>query len=87
MVNRYKQFALRDLEEMIRTIVMDSMMVPLVLGNPERHDEIMDYNTMVAMYNDGLRNLADQLINRLNTPDESDCTDHRPDPDKDDADA
>lgn len=75
MANQYKSFYLHDLLDLIDHVAVDIMMVPCFSGkfNGETMTlaEISNHNSLIAMHNEGVRELARMLKEKL-SEDETD---------------
>ena len=66
MPNKYKSFYLADLEALIRVTALDIMAVPMIHFEEDKPMDVnIRRNANVAIYNDGIRTLADALIEAL----------------------
>jgi hypothetical protein len=61
MPNEYKSFYFADLKAIIREVALDTMLVPS-FGD---ENKTLQNAMIVGVYNDGIRTLADMLIDRL----------------------
>ena len=75
MMGKYDSFYREDIERMIRETALECMMEPALNG--KKIDgmgmtivEIQHRNSLIAMNNAGVKDLADRLISRLNEPEE-----------------
>ena len=76
MANEYKSIYLRDLIDVINQVAMDIMIVPVFSekkpdGTLATPTEISIHNTHIAMHNEGIREMAKMLIEKL-TEEEND---------------
>lgn len=77
MAGKYDSFYRDDIERMIRETALECMMDPLMDGKKIDGTgmtivEIQHRNSLIAMNNAGVKDLADRLIERLNEPEKSD---------------
>ena len=61
MPNEYKSFYFADLKAMVRETAMENMLSPII----EMEDSPVTTNANIALYNDGIRTLAQALIEKL----------------------
>lgn len=64
-----------ELIQIIRRVAMEAMMTPIQQGKNLRGDpmsltEVASYNSHIAMNNEGIRDMADSLINELTKDEE-----------------
>ena len=75
MANDYKSIYLKELLPVIDKVAVDAMMTPCVVmkmnGESMTLAEISNHNSLVAMHNEGVRELANRLKDKL-TEEESD---------------
>lgn len=77
MANEYKSIYLKDLIMTITSIALDSMMTPCLEnkktdGTQMTLSEISAYNSLVAWHNEGVHELANNLIEKLMKGDDDD---------------
>ena len=70
MANQFKSFYLEDIITIIDRLAMESMMIPVFEGKkPDGMSrslaEISNYNSLIAMNNEGIRDFAIQLKEAL----------------------
>lgn len=78
MADEYKSFYLKDLIPIINAAVLECMMTPS-FGNMKKIDgtgmslaEISAYNSLISIHNEGARELAGRLKEKLTEGDEDD---------------
>lgn len=62
-MNNYHSFYLSDLENKIREVAMNVILTPSLQAD----DETMKRNALAAVYNDGVLETADKIIDALRT--------------------
>ena len=80
MANEYKIFYLKDVVDMINATLPECMMTPLfgstgmrkTDGTPMTLAEIANYNSAISLHNEGTRELAERLKDRLQREDDHD---------------
>lgn len=70
MANNYKSFYLADIKRIIEETALETMMTPIIEGKKldggvMTLNEVSNYNSLVAMNNEGIRDFASSLMNRL----------------------
>lgn len=66
MSNDYKSYYLTDLRAMINSVALEIMMTPTFPGYADSPSEMtIQLNDRLALYNDGIRTMAKELIDRL----------------------
>lgn len=70
MANEYKSFYLKDVEDIIDRVAVDIMMVPVFSekksdGTLATLSEISAHNSLIAMHNEGIREMAKMLKDAL----------------------
>lgn len=58
-MNKYHSFYFSELETKIREVALEIMYTPHKTGDQN------EYNSRIAMYNDGIKDMANSLINAL----------------------
>ena len=75
MANEYKSLYLKDVLHVIDHVAVESMMTPAIVmkvnGENMTLAELSAHNSLVAMHNEGVRELANRLKDKL-TEEESD---------------
>ena len=80
MANEYKSFYLKDVVDLINATLPECMMTPLfgstgtrkTDGTPMTLAEIANYNSAISLHNEGARELAERLKDRLQREDDPD---------------
>lgn len=77
MANEYKSFYLKDILNRIDEVAVDIMMVPCFSekkpdGTLATLAEVSNHNSLIAMHNEGIREMAKMLKARLAQEDEND---------------
>ena len=69
MSNQYKSFYFNDILNKIDHVALDAMMVPAVVmkmnGEPMTLAELSAHNSLIAMHNEGVREMANRLKDKL----------------------
>ncbi len=76
MANSFKSFYLEDIEKIINRVALANMMTPAIVmkmgGEQLTLTELSSHNSLVAMHNEGVREMADRLIEALREDGETD---------------
>ena len=76
MANSFKSFYLEDIEKIVNRVALANMMTPasvMKLGGEQlTQTELSSHNSLVAMHNEGVREMADRLIEALREDGETD---------------
>ena len=67
-MNKYNSFYLEDVIQIIRKTALEIMLCPSVISDNNTFNE--SQNARIAVYNEGIRDFSDVLIDVLTRPDQ-----------------
>lgn len=71
-MNEYRIFYLKDLIPLIDRIAMETLMVPHITEQPNASGIWNEMNASIAVFNEGVRSMAVQMLNELEKEGEDD---------------